>query len=106
MRVDNCLGPTVLSSSGWQAGVSPGVSPVGCKQKVRKPQAWGSRNSPLEQGGLNMDPGGTSEGLLPGKTDALKMQVFNLGSTRMGTKALSQRVPANIPDTLAYPEHW
>lgn len=82
------------------------MSPVGCKQKVRKPQAWGSRNSPLEQGGLNMDLGGTSEGLLPGKTDALKMQVFNLGSTRMGTKALSQRVPANIPDTLAYSEHW
>lgn len=53
-----------------------------------------------------MDLGGTSEGLLPGKTDALKMQVFNLGSTRMGTKALSQRVPANIPDTLACPEHW
>lgn len=52
-----------------------------------------------------MDPGGTSEGLLPGKTDALKMQVFNLESTRMGTKALSQRVPGNVPDTLAYPEH-
>lgn len=77
------------------------MSPVGCKQKGRKARAWGSRNSPLEQGGLNTDPGGTSEGLLPGKTDALKMQVFNLESTRMGTKALNQRVPGNIPDTLA-----
>lgn len=43
-----------------------------------------------------MDPGGTSEGLLPGKTNALKMQVFNLESTRMGTKALSQRVPGTF----------
>lgn len=33
-----------------------------------------------------MDPSGTSEGLLPGKTDALKMQVFNLECHKNGNQ--------------------
>lgn len=49
---------------------SPGMSPVGCKQKASFRHETAD-NSLHKQGGLNTDLGSSSEGLLPGKTDEL-----------------------------------
>lgn len=48
----------------------PGMSPVGCKQKASF-RHEAADNSLRKQGGLNTDLGGSSEGLLLGKTDEL-----------------------------------
>lgn len=72
---------------------SPGMSPVGCKQKASFRHETAD-NSLRKQGGLNTDLGGSSEGLLLGKTD-------ELGCHGKGGQGLEPEGASwNIPDTF------